>query len=122
MSKHLETGRSGEELAKEYLLRKGYEVVALNWRHIHAEIDIIARLGTALVFVEVKTRSYRYWGPPDLYVDRKKEQLLAVAAQAYIEVVDHQGDVRFDIIAIMLSQDGFPHIDHIEDAFFPGLA
>lgn len=118
---HLFTGLRGESLALAYLEEKGYEILEMNWRYSRAEVDLIARLGEQLIFVEVKTReSYRH-GYPEDDVQVKKQQLLSDAAAAYMEDCDHDGEIRFDIISIILPPQGEPDIRHIEDAFFPGL-
>lgn len=117
---HLLLGESGEESAKAYLVKKGYEILAANWRSGRAEVDIIARIGNDLVFVEVKTRSTSYFGFPEQAVSRKKQQQLQKAADAYIQENTVLSDIRFDVVAV-LKQPGGVEIHHIEDAFFPGL-
>lgn len=118
---HIFTGLRGESLALAYLEEKGYEILETNWRYSRAEVDLIARLHDQLIFVEVKTReSYRH-GYPEDDVQPKKQQLLYDAAAAYMELCDHDGEVRFDILSIILPPNGAPDIRHLEDAFFPGL-
>lgn len=121
MPHHLEQGRKGECLARRYLEKKGYEIVATNWRHRRAEVDIIARQSSWLVFVEVKTRANATFGRPEDFVTPAKERMLAGAAFAYIAETDYRGEVRFDVIGVVLPLDGTPVITHLEDAFFPGL-
>ena len=118
MAEHNDFGKLGEELAVNYLIEKGYEILERNWRNIHKEIDIIARDGKDLVVVEVKTRQNDENGEPDMAVTRKKQRMLIAAAEAY--VLKHQLDIetRFDIISIVF-KDGELVIDHIEDAFLP---
>ncbi len=121
MTKQQKVGLQGEDLAARYLLDKGYRIIERNWRFSRAEIDIIAFHGDLLVFVEVKTRSYDYYGPPEAFVDEKKEALMADAAYRFIDHIDHQGEVRFDIVSILLNDSARPVIEHFVDAFFPGL-
>jgi len=121
MTKQRQVGSHGEALAAQYLDEKGYRIVERNWRFSRAEIDIIAFDGDLLVFVEVKTRSYDYFGPPEAFVDKKKESLMADAAYQFIDLVNHQGEVRFDIVSILLNDPAAPVIEHFVDAFFPGL-
>ena len=118
MAEHNDFGKLGEEIAVNYLIEKGYEILERNWHNIHKEIDIIARDGKDLVVVEVKTRQNDKNGEPDLAVTRKKQRMLIAAAEAY--VLKHQLDIetRFDIISIIF-KDCEPVIDHIEDAFLP---
>ena len=119
MANHLKTGEKGEALAREFIEQLGYIVQEQNWRYKRAEVDLIAKDGEILVFVEVKTRSTAIFGEPALAVSAKKQQLLADAASAYMEAVDHHWEIRFDIVSIILSEDSF-ELEHYKDAFFPG--
>ena len=118
MAKHNELGKQGEEIAAQYLIEKGYEIVERNWRNNHKEIDIIAKDGVELVIVEVKTRQSDDFGEPDIAVTRQKQSRLIYAANAYLFRHNLDIDTRFDIISIVM-KDGNPIIDHIEDAFLP---
>lgn len=121
MARHNDIGLQGEKLARQHLEEKGYRIIVSNWRHGRGEVDLIATFQDILVFVEVKTRSHTSYGQPDEFVGPKKEQMLAAAACAYIEQVNFQGEIRFDILSIVLPASATPLITHIEDAFFPGL-
>jgi putative endonuclease len=118
MAVHNEIGQKGEKLAVEYLNKKGYQIIALNWRHRYKEVDIIAREGEELVFVEVKLRSTDYFGDPSEAVTLKKQKFLIEAANAYIESIDDEPEVRFDIISIVAANNGY-EFEHITDAFCP---
>ena len=118
MAKHNELGKQGEEIAAQYLIEKGYEIVERNWRNSHKEIDIIAKDGVELVIVEVKTRQSDDFGEPDIAVTRQKQSRLIYAANAYLFRHNLDIDTRFDIISIVM-KDGNPIVDHIEDAFLP---
>jgi putative endonuclease len=115
---HLETGRKGEELAAEYLRQKLYTILERNWRHGRCEVDIIARAGDEVVFVEVKTRTSGDFGLPEEGVDAAKQRQLVKAAEAYRDVHGWTGSLRFDVIAIDRSHKR-PVIEHFEDAFYP---
>ena len=117
MAKHNQFGRSGEELASSYLKSKGFDILARNYRFKRAEIDIIARLGNLLVFVEVKTRGSDKHGYPEEFVSSKKENLFLLAADEYIFQQNWQHDIRFDIIALSATPSGQVNIHHVEDAF-----
>lgn len=121
MAKHLEIGKLGEDYAHKFLVKKGYKILERNWRHKKAEIDIIAMDKDILVFVEVKTRSSDLWGEPAAFVTKKKMQLMSNAMNIYMEKIDHDWEIRFDIIAIVLHQNKPYDLQHFEDAFFPGL-
>jgi len=119
MAKHIETGKKGEALAVDYLKEKGYQLLETNWRFSKAEIDIIMMDDEVLVFIEVKTRSYDYYGKPEESVTEKKQHLLADAAKVYMTKINHEWEIRFDVVAIVLGEPN--GIEHFEDAFFPGL-
>lgn len=122
MAKHLETGKKGENLAVAFLKKKGYEILETNWRFRRSEVDIIAKDKKILVFVEVKTRSYDYFGKPESFVSARKKVLLQDAASAYMRAINHTWEIRFDIIGILLHSPQHIDIKHFEDAFFPGLS
>lgn len=121
MASHNDLGLKGEQIARTYLEGKGYRIIVSNWRHGRAEIDLIASYDNILVFVEVKTRSSSQFGQPDEFVGPKKEQQLAKAACAYMDQVRYQGEIRFDIVAILLPPQAATEVNHIQDAFFPGV-
>ena len=118
MSYNLKLGTKGEQKARQFLETKGYEICVVNWRNGHQEVDIIAKDGHVLVFVEVKTRSNKTFGYPEESVTKKKQELLAEAAQEYIYQSKHEGEIRFDIISILIQHSNVD-IYHIQDAFFP---
>lgn len=109
-------GREGERKAKEYLQKKGYKILANNWRFSKYEIDLIALYKDILVFVEVKYRKNSDFGEPELFVDKKKQRNLIKAANEYIRQEDLDTEARFDIVSIT---DYKQQIIHLEGAFFP---
>ncbi len=119
MAQHLELGRKGEALAKAYLEQKGFEILDENWTHGKCEVDLIVYKDRRIVFVEVKTRSSNTFGEPEDFVDARKQKLLVEAADEYIYLMDHQGEVRFDIISILFDRNAAYKLKHIEDAFWP---
>lgn len=121
MAKHIETGYNGEEQATKFLEEQGYSICHRNWRHRRAEVDIIAKSQEILVFVEVKTRSYDFFGKPENFVTHKKKILLFDAARAYMEQHNYEGEIRFDIISIIWNKGKLKSLNHFEDVFFPGL-
>ncbi len=120
MARQQDVGQMGEDLATEYLFGLGYSIKERNWRFSRAEIDIIAFHDDTLIFVEVKTRSYDYYGQPEESISAKKERLICDAAAAYMSKNEYEWAFRFDIISILLSNTE-PVIKHYEDAFFPGI-
>lgn len=117
---NVEIGRRGEAVALEYLQQKGYRMEALNFRAGRGEIDIIVWAhDRLLVFVEVKARAGEGFGGPEQAVGPKKQELLARTAGIYMEKIDYDWEIRFDIVAILMKGDQVLEIRHIEDAFFP---
>lgn len=117
MAEHNELGKLGEELAVDFLIEKGYEILETNWRFQKAEVDIIAQKENILAVVEVKTRSSLDFGLPQEFVKPKKIQLLVKAINEYVTQNDLDVEVRFDIVAIHKEKSEFV-IEHIEDAFY----
>lgn len=120
MPNHIDTGKRGEAYAAEFLEGKGWRIAERNFRAGRGEIDIIAWAGERLlVFVEVKTRSGDGYGGPEEAVDARKQDLLARTAGIYMEQIDYDWEIRFDIIAVLLRKNTVVEIRHVEDAFFP---
>lgn len=118
MAEHNEIGAKGEFLAKNYLVIKNHTILATNYSFQRAEIDIVSKLESGIiVFTEVKTLANKKSGNPEDAVSVSKQKQIAKAALNYIEQNNHQGEIRYDIIAITLF--GEREIFHIEDAFFP---
>ena len=117
MAQHNELGKKGEQLAIDYLVKKGYTILDKNWRFQKAEIDIIAQKEETLAVVEVKTRSSIDFGSPQDFVNPKKIKLLVSAIDEYVVSKNLDVDVRFDIIAIVHENKNFI-IEHLEDAFY----
>jgi putative endonuclease len=110
------TGRKGEELALDYLLKKGYTLLDKNWQHHHLELDIVVKKNSVLVVVEVKTGNSSGFGEPQEWVNRRKQLRVIRAANAYVLHHNIYTETRFDIIAVLMGS-GKPVITHIEDAF-----
>lgn len=118
MAEKHEIGRKGEDFACNYLRKNGFTILERNWRFSKAEIDIIAKANEVLVFVEVKTKSYTFYGKPEESVTEKKQALIIDAANQYMESIGHEWEIRFDIIGLILKKDGSFELEHFEDAFF----
>ena len=119
MALHLDLGRHGEQLANDFLIAAGYRILEQNWRYGRAELDLIAAIDKKIIFVEVKTRRSADHGEPEDFVNWKKEKQLEFGSSAYIERLNHQGEIRFDIIAIIFENKDLYKINHIQDAFWP---
>ncbi len=118
MAKHNELGKLGEEIAQEFLLEKGYTIEAVNYRHRRLELDIVAKDGKTLVFVEVKTRSNDFLFDPEKAMTEKKETLMRNAAIAYMRETNYDWAIRFDVIAIVVRGEDRYEVRHGEDVFF----
>ena len=116
MAQHNELGKKGEQLAIDFLLKKGYKILEKNYRYLKAEVDIIAQKNDTLAAIEVKTRSSDYFGNPEEFVNPKKIKLLLSAIDNYVVERDLDVEVRFDIIAI-IHQKKETKIEHLKDAF-----
>lgn len=117
MKRH-EIGILGERIAAGFLRNNGYEVLDTNYRCPEGEIDIIAKTGDTVVFVEVRTKtSYLYGSAEESITAAKMDRLRAVAdryAQEHEELPEGR---RIDVIAIRLDPEGtLSHIEHIENA------
>lgn len=111
-------GRSGEDIAVAYLARARYKVLERNFRTKCGEVDIIAREGKTLVFIEVKTRRNLSYGCPQLAVTRFKQKQISKAALLYLAANKlTETAARFDVIAISLSDYEKAQVDHIKNAF-----
>lgn len=119
MPPHLDTGKTGEDLAAAFLESKGLLILHRNWRFRRAEVDIVAMDGEVLVLAEVKTRRTDRFGRPEEFVSAKKQRFLAEAASCYMEEFDYNWELRFDVVAIILRSETDYDIEHFPDAFFP---
>jgi len=114
-------GRLGEEWAHAYLEGNGWTVVARNYRFGRREVDLVARKGCLVAFVEVKTRAGDGYGAPEEAVTRLKRREIEAVAREYLwrHRLDDV-DVRFDVIAILSGRGRRPlRIEHFQDAWRP---
>lgn len=121
MASHNELGALGEQIAVDYLIEHGYQIIERNWTNGHKEIDIVAKDGDTIVIVEVKTRRSTYLVEPETSVDVFKQRNLIWAANSYVNRFQYDNDIRFDIISIVIDKNNEKRIEHIEDAFYPSL-
>lgn len=112
-------GRWGEERAAEYLRKKGYTVLGMNYTCRRGEIDIIAKKGKFIAFVEVKLRKDARFAQAREFVTRAKQQRIMTAAMLWLASHETALQPRFDVIEIYAPQgaEGPVRIEHIEDAF-----
>ena len=109
-------GLASEEQAIRYLQSRGWEVVAHRFRVGRVEVDLIARRGALVAFIEVKARKGTAFGTPFEAVTGGKRREIVKAARVWMDRYGRRGDVyRFDCIGIVDSR-----LEHLEDAFRPG--
>ncbi len=96
-------GKLGETKAKNYLKRRGYQILQSNYRTRAGEIDLIAKDGDCLVFVEVKTRTSAEYGTPAEAVSYYKQQHMIKSAQYYLARHGGECECRFDVIEVFLT-------------------
>ncbi|MET4048407.1 putative endonuclease [Rhodococcus sp. UYP5] len=111
-------GARGEALAALRLVDSGMEIVERNWRCRYGELDIVAREGEVLVFVEVKTRSGTGYGTPAESVTYAKQQRIRKLALAWLENRDSPWvRMRFDVVAIVMARGADPVVTHLRGVF-----
>ena len=113
------TGIKGEEEAARFLTRSGYAILDRNVRTRAGEIDLVAKEGKTLVFVEVKTRRELEGDPPQAGVHTRKQNRLAKLAHGYLKLKRiRQTPCRFDVVAVIINDEGgVKAIRHIPNAF-----
>lgn len=108
----------GEALAARALEQAGLEVLDRNWRAGRRELDLVAREGRVIAFVEVKTRSPGPQAPLEA-IGRAKRRDLRRAAEAWIHAHPGAGrEFRFDAVSVRLLEDGGHRVHHVRDAFY----
>ena len=109
-----EVGRRGEQAAADYLVKKGWEVIARNFAIRYGEIDLVCRDGEVTVFVEVKTKKGLAFGRPEEMFTRGKYERVKRMAEAYLE--GKEVPCRIDMVAVELGAEGeVEEIRHYEN-------
>ena len=110
-------GRRGEEVVAAYLERRGWRILARNWRFHHKEIDLVAERDGLVAFVEVKTRAADGLGHPLEAITARKRRDLATAARGWIATHGRPyRTFRFDAAVVVTGSAG-TSVEHIEDAW-----
>lgn len=117
MGKHNEFGKEGEQIAVDFLIKKGYKIKYRNYRYLKAEIDVIAQKDDILAIVEVRARSNDQIIPIAETITAKKIKLLVMATDHYVTEQNIDVEVRFDVITILKNSKIFK-IEHLESAFY----
>jgi putative endonuclease len=111
-------GAQAERLAADHLERRGYRVIDRNYRYRGGELDLVARDGDTLVFVEVRARRSAAHGAPFETVGREKQRRVARTAEHWL--VTHgltRAFARFDVVSVLLPEGGPPSVEIIVNAF-----
>jgi putative endonuclease len=115
--RRIRTGKLGEDLAVAHLQNAGYQIIAQNYRCLYGEVDIIARDGDTIVFVEVKSRKSETFGEPQEAVGLEKRKKLSRISLHYLQQKRLETfNARFDVVAVKMSPDG-NRINLIRNAF-----
>lgn len=109
-------GKQGEDLAEAYIRKRGYRILERNFRTPVGEIDLIARDGEQIVFIEVKARMNDGFGKPFEAVTPKKQERIRKAALLYLKRMKTEAPARFDVISIVI-RDGKPDVEYLPHAF-----
>ena len=114
----LATGAAGERATLEAYRRRGYRLVARNWRCPIGELDLVLARGDTLVICEVKARRGRGFGEGWEAVDARKRRKLRAVATAFLRSADvRAGTIRFDVASVRIAPDGSAEVQVFEDAF-----
>lgn len=116
---HLEIGNLGEGIADHYLVASGRKILYRNYRGPRGgEIDIVARDGDVLSFVEVKTRTRKGYGRPLEAVTREKQELIERGANAWLKLLGRRDLAwRFDVVEVILSDGQQAEVNIVNNAF-----
>ncbi|MFP4034149.1 MAG: YraN family protein [Desulfovermiculus sp.] len=117
VARHLRHGRSGEEMARAFLVGQGYEVISVNWRCRYGELDLVCRNQQIVVFVEVKTRNTSTLETPAEALTHRKQSKLIKSASLFLS--QHKMwhlQSRFDLVSVFF-QTHHCQVDHVPNAF-----
>lgn len=109
-------GNKGEDIAADFLKKKGYKIIQRNYKTPLGEADIIVKDNNTIVFVEVKARTSDAFGQPFEAVNYRKQEKFKKIALYYLKHNKSEMPVRFDVVSI-LSKKGNNEINHIMEAF-----
>ncbi len=113
----IQTGKLGEDIAIDYLEKEGYRIVERNYRCVFGEIDIVARDGKVLVFVEVRSRRSAKYGYPQESIGLNKRKKISKIALNYLKEKQLLGcHARFDVVAVKMLPECYK-VELIKNAF-----
>ncbi len=116
-AEHLQKGERAEDLAAEYFAKRGYRILARNYKTRMGEVDLVLEKERAVVFVEVRYRKSTAFGEPVETVVRQKRIRILLAAMEYAQEFKRMDcDLRFDVLSVS-RRAGKPHLEHFPNAF-----
>lgn len=110
-------GNRGERVAAEYLRQQGLEIVQRNYYGPGGEIDIIAKEGAVIAFIEVKTRAHAAFASPIEAITPKKQERIKLTAQRWMAEIGYDGFCRFDAVEVLMKPGRAPVITYWRNAF-----
>lgn len=114
-------GKRGEDVALEYLLRRGMKLLARNWHRGHKELDLVMEDGNTIRIVEVRSRNFPSQTDPLESIDAAKRKNIIAAAKGFVgenRKLSGGKEVFFDVVSILFNSDAFK-VEYIRDAFAP---
>ena len=116
LNKNQKLGEWGEEIVKKYLIKKGYKILNSNYKNYFGEIDIIAKLKSKIIFIEVKTRTNRKFGLPEEAVNFIKQKKLIRTAEKYIIDNRIKDEYQIDVAAVEMRDNEKIKLRHFKNA------
>ena len=112
---HIHIGNAGERIAREFCIRRGWNILHTNWRAGRGELDIIAQDGSTTVFIEVKSRTSNTFGLPEEAITPAKQQALRTTISAYCSKF-HIKNFRVDVVGVKIrgTKARVRHLQHVE--------
>ncbi|MBN1870317.1 MAG: YraN family protein [Candidatus Omnitrophica bacterium] len=117
-NKKIQLGQMGEEAAVAFLEREGYHILQRNFRNPLGEIDIIAKEGDTICFIEVKTRKTDAFGSPLESITKAKQRKIMHVALSYLKGRERiEANARFDVVSVFLNDEEPPRVSILKNAF-----
>ncbi len=113
----MDIGAYAERKAAIFLNKKGYDILDVNYKTRHGEIDLIVRNRKEIIFVEVKARSENSYAEPKEFVQREKQKKIIAASQRYIMNHNCKLQPRYDVVEVYFEKDEIKSVKHLENAF-----
>ncbi len=112
-----ELGRTGEDIALNYLENKGWKLLHKNWRNKYGELDLIMHNQDKIIFIEVRTKKSLQYGTGTESVNKTKQQKIRKLAMMFLQDKKYYNHaIRFDVVSIYFANDKI-NIQHVEEAF-----